>query len=71
MADIVVVPKRTGGSLTVVIPAEVVRQEGLQEGKPVHITVRAALAHRSEAFGKLKGQVPKYTNRFEEGGIYG
>lgn len=68
MADAVVVPKRTGGSLTIVLPAEVVRQEGIEEGKPIHITVRrASLRTAGEAFGKLKGKMPKYTPRGEEG----
>lgn len=67
MADIVVVPKRVGGSLSVIIPAEVVRQEGLEEGKPVLLSVRP-MRPRAEAFGKLRGRVPKYRDRADEGG---
>ena len=68
MADAIVVPKRTGGSLTVVLPADLVRAEGIEEGKPVHITVRrTTLRTPREAFGKFRGRMPKYTNRGEEG----
>lgn len=68
MADAVVVPRKTGGSLTVVLPADLVRQEGIEEGQPIRITVRrTTLRSPGEAFGRLKGKMPKYSPRGEEG----
>lgn len=67
MADVIVVAKRIGGSLAVIIPAEVARQEGIEEGQRVLVSVRK-VTPRSAAFGKFKGQMPKYRDRSEEGG---
>lgn len=54
MADLTVVPKRIGGSLAVFIPAEVARAEGIEEGKPVKLTVRP-LRSRADVLGKHRG----------------
>lgn len=66
MADLTVVPKRIGGSLAVFIPADVARAEGIEEGKPVHLTVRP-VPKRAEIFGLLKGRLGPYRSRAEEG----
>jgi antitoxin component of MazEF toxin-antitoxin module len=70
MTDAYVIPKKIGGSLTVVLPADLVRREGLIAGERIHITVRRTLlAAPSQAFGKLNGKMPPYTSRGAEGGF--
>jgi hypothetical protein len=55
MAEILVVPKRIGGSLAVFIPADLVREEGIEPGVPVRITVKR---RKVRVLGYLKGRVP-------------
>lgn len=70
MAELVALPKKVGGSLAIFLPAEVVRQEGLEEGKPVFVTVRPTrLGKATDALGAMRGKMPKYTNRGEEAGF--
>lgn len=54
VAELTVVPKRVGGSICVFIPADVAREEGIQEGKPIRVTVRA-VRRRAEVVGKHRG----------------
>ena len=66
MAEVTVIPKRIGGSLAFFIPADIVRQEGIEPGVPVRVTLKRR--RRVRALGYLKGKVP-YTpfDRHEEG----
>lgn len=65
MVELVVTPKRIGGSLAIFIPADVARQEGIQEGRPVQVTLK--IPDRSKVFGLLKGKLGPYRSRAEEG----
>lgn len=64
MAELTAVPKRIGGSIAVFIPADIAKAEGIQEGKPVHITVRA-IHRRAEVFGRLRGLNARFQRRRE------
>ncbi len=64
--EVMVVPKRIGGSLAIFLPAEVVRREDLHAGVPFRISIKRP--ERTAVFGLLKGKV-KYTpfDRHKEG----
>jgi hypothetical protein len=68
-AEVTATAKNIGGSIAVFIPAEVVRREGIEAGKPVRVTVRA-VRPRGEAFGRLRGLVGPYRSR-AEGDVWG
>ena len=56
MAEVIVIPKRIGGSVAVFVPAEVVRREGIREGVPVRISVERR--GKPRVLGLLKGKLP-------------
>lgn len=65
MAELTLVPKRIGGSVHVIIPADVARREGIQEGVPVRITITR---DKPKALGLLKDLFHgEHFNRHEEG----
>ncbi|MHB8585990.1 MAG: AbrB/MazE/SpoVT family DNA-binding domain-containing protein [Thermoplasmatota archaeon] len=51
MAELTLTPKRIGGSVHVIIPADIARREGIREGVPVRITIEKS---RPKALGLLK-----------------
>ena len=56
MAEVTVVPKRIGGSLAIFIPMEIVREEGIEAGVPVRVSLKRR--RKIRALGYLKGKVP-------------
>lgn len=51
VAELTLTPKRIGGSVHVIIPADVARREGIQEGVPIRIIIEKA---KPRALGLLK-----------------
>jgi antitoxin component of MazEF toxin-antitoxin module len=64
--EVVVVPKRIGGSIALFLPAEVVQREGIREGVPVQVKVSRA---ETRIFGLLKREGEKHEpfDRHKEG----
>lgn len=54
MAEVTVPAKNIGGSIAVFIPAEVAREEGIEAGKLVRVTIHA-VRRRAEVLGKHRG----------------
>lgn len=51
MADLTLTPKRIGGSIHVIIPADIARREGIAEGVPVRISINR---EKPKALGLLR-----------------
>ena len=62
-ADVMVVPKRIGGSLAVFLPADFCRREGIREGQPIRIAFKERGRH--PALGILKHIPYEPFNRHE------
>jgi len=56
MHEITVVPKRARGKMTITLPEDFVRREGINAGQP--IGCRLLSKGRPAALGILKGRVP-------------
>lgn len=65
MAELTLTPKRIGGSVHVIIPADVARREGIREGVPVRVTIEKI---KPRALGLLKDIFHgEHFDRTEEG----
>lgn len=65
MAELTLTPKRIGGSVHVIIPADVARREGIREGVPVRITIEKV---KPNALGLLKDVIHgQHFDRHAEG----
>jgi hypothetical protein len=62
-AEVMVVPKRIGGSLAVFLPADFCRREGIREGQPIRIVFKERGRH--PALGILKHVPYEPFNRHE------